>query len=95
MKKTETRSVEVNYCDGCKKEAQHLEKCAVCKKEFCMEEGGKKHFLFGIKIYNYTYSDRASTHICKSCAELKINLTLDDIFSCMPGPTPLLSARTT
>ena len=63
MKKVETRAVEVNYCDGCKKEAQHLEKCAVCKKEFCMEEGGKKHFSFALEIYKYTVSDRASTHV--------------------------------
>lgn len=89
MKKQEQREVSVCYCDFCGKEAQHLNRCAICKKEMCNEGGGGKHASFSIELYRYSDGHRLIGHICAICAERKINLSIQELLNRMMGDDPV------
>ena len=89
MEKLETRSVTVRYCDFCGKEAQYLNKCCVCKKEMCNEEGGGKHAMYSVELYRYSDGERLNSSVCRICAEARINLSIWQFFNGMIGNEPL------
>lgn len=89
MEKVETRIVTVKYCDLCGNEVEHLNKCAVCKKEMCNEEGGKKHSAYAVEIYRYSDGQRLISHVCKVCAEMRVNLAVWQLLNGMMGDEPV------
>lgn len=93
MRKSETRPTEVFYCDGCGDETTHSHRCAVCKQEYCMADGGKKHFAFGIELYRYGDANRLYSHICNGCAVANPNLTVQQLMDGMMGKTPVVRPK--
>lgn len=91
MQRTEMRPTVVNYCDGCNAESNHLEKCVVCKRHFCMADGGKKHFVYSIEVYRYSDANRIPNgHVCAECAAGTPNvLSLQQLLDGMLGKTPI------
>ena len=91
MQKNEMRKVAVNYCDGCGKESSHLERCGVCKEEFCMQEGGKFHFAYSVEVYRYGDGTRSISHICYNCSTATFVLPLNLILDGVVGDKPMKS----
>ena len=70
MKRIENRPVEVLTCDACgAEEASRLEKCGVCKRELCRQDGGKKHLAYSVEVYRFADSQRAKFSVCTGCYE--------------------------
>jgi len=88
---TEKRDVEVKYCDFCKEEASHLDRCAVCKRQMCSKDGGKAHTAFGVELYRYSDAQRLvgyGSKVCKECSQKKFNGTIQELLDAMMGGTP-------
>ncbi|MBU1255763.1 hypothetical protein KKH35_02740 [Patescibacteria group bacterium] len=86
MKKTEKRNVEVKYCDFCKEETGHLDRCAVCKKEMCNKDGNKAHTAYSTEIYRYKDGQRLvgyGNNICKDCAGETFDGTIQELLDGM------------
>jgi len=83
MKKVEDRKVTVLYCDGCNTEQSHLEHCGCCNKDYCMADGGNKHFAYAVEIYRYNNTDRRNTHICLGCAAINPGGTTGHLLNTM------------
>ncbi|MDE2021962.1 MAG: hypothetical protein KGI71_03605 [Patescibacteria group bacterium] len=79
MRTVENRPVTVFHCDGCGEEASYNESCAMCHKEYCMEEGGKRHFAYSIEIYRYADAQRRLAYVCTTCADEKPDLTVKEL----------------
>ena len=93
MKKIEKRGVEVKYCDFCEKEANHLDRCAVCKKEMCIKDGGKFHKAYSMEIYRYKDGQRLvgyGNNICEDCAGETFNGTVQEFFDGMMSEIPVI-----
>ena len=93
MKKTEKRDVEIKYCDFCEKETGHLEKCAVCKREMCIKDGGKFHAAYSVKIYRYKdgkNSTEFGNKVCKDCAGEEFNGTIQEFLDGMISEIPVI-----
>ena len=87
MKRTESRQVEVKYCDFCGEETKFLDRCAVCKQEMCNKDGGTAHVAYGVTEL-YRYKDRArlagyGTRVCKECVEKRFDGTIQEVFDRM------------
>jgi len=67
--KTVTRPVEVNICDFCEAEAEHLLECCLCGREGCHAGGCSEHFMYALEVYRYDSSDRIHVHICRECGD--------------------------
>lgn len=96
MKKTEKRDVEIKYCDFCKRETEHLDKCAVCKQEMCNDYGGKIHTAYSVEIYRYDDERHLvgyGSRICRQCAKRGFNGTIQELFDGMMGETPVATAK--
>jgi hypothetical protein len=89
MERREQREVVVKYCDLCAKEAQHFNKCAICKKEMCNEDGGKKHAAYHIELFRYSDGQRLIAHVCGICAERHVNLAVWQLLNGMMGDEPV------
>ncbi|MBI4088656.1 hypothetical protein HY415_01015 [Candidatus Kaiserbacteria bacterium] len=83
----------VMYCDLCGKEAQHLSKCAVCKREMCSEDGMKFHAAYALELYRYDDANRLNIHVCKTCADMKVNLTICQLLDGMMERTSIVMAE--
>ena len=86
MKKIENRDVEVKYCDFCGEETQHLDRCAICKREMCNKDGGAAHSVFSIEVYRYEDGRRLAgnrSQICNDCADKKFDGTIRDLINGM------------
>lgn len=72
MKRTETKTIEVTYCDYCGAETADPQACALCGREACGADGYGKHFAFALEVYSYsddsTSGWRSNPHICRECA---------------------------
>ncbi len=95
MRKTVNRDIEVKCCDFCGDEAEHLERCAVCKREMCTKDGGAAHIAFSVELYRYNDEQRLKgygSHVCLDCAEKKFDGTIREFFNAMmtEGPVPLV-----
>ena len=90
MEIKETRVVAVKYCDFCGKETQHLSKCAVCKKEMCSEDGMKAHAAYSLELYRYGDANRLNIHVCKTCGDMNIIITISQLLDGMMKETPVL-----
>ena len=93
MERQENREVTVRYCDLCKKETDHLRRCAVCKREMCTDDGGKKHTAYHVEVYQYGDAQRFTGDICVDCVKEKINLTIRQLFEGMMGRGPVLAKK--
>ena len=88
MKKIEKRDVEVKYCDLCGEETDHLDRCAICKREICVKNGVAAHFAFGVEVYRYGDGQRLAgygSNICNDCAGKKFDGTIRDLIDGMIG----------
>ncbi len=88
MIRVEKRNVEVKYCDFCGEEAEHIDKCAICKREMCLKHGGATHSAFNIEVYSYSDEQRLAgygSNICNDCAGKKFNGTIRDLIKGMMG----------
>ncbi len=88
MVKREDRAVDVQYCDACQTEVEHLKKCAVCKRDLCIQDGAK-HSAYGLETYRYMDGQRANLHICKDCCAKKPALNIGELLEAMLGPEPV------
>ena len=91
MRKIEERKVEVFYCDGCSEEVKRLERCALCKKDYCSAEGCGRHFAYSIELYRYGDAERLISHICKGCAVANPNLSIKQLMDGMMGKEPVVA----
>jgi len=93
MKKMEKRDVEVEYCDFCGNETEHLDRCAVCKQEMCCRDGGAIHTAYSVETYRYRDRHRLAgygSRICNSCAVKKFGGTIQELFDGMMSEDPVL-----
>ena len=94
MKKTVNRDIKVNVCDYCGDETEHLDRCAICKREMCLKDGGAAHIAFSVELYKYGTGQRLKgygSHVCLDCAEKKFDGTIIEFFNAMMtvDPVPL------
>ncbi len=92
MIKTEKRDVNVKYCDLCGEEAEHLDRCAVCKREMCNKDGGAAHSTFSIEVYRHEDGGHLvgyGSKICNDCAEKKFKGTIRDLINGMMSKNPV------
>ncbi len=74
MKKTITREITINECDFCSEEMDSFNRCAICKKEMCLN----KHAAFSLEVFCYEGGARLAgpgSHICNDCANEPIHGT--------------------
>jgi hypothetical protein len=83
MKRTESREVEVRYCDFCREEATHTSTCPICRRDMCNGEGGKKHTAYSVEIYRYEDGDHLSVPICQDCASKPMTGTVKEFIDIM------------
>ena len=92
MRKTEKRDVEVKLCDYCRDETEHLDRCAVCKREMCLKDGGVAHSAFSVELYKYGTGQRLKGYgslVCRDCAEKKFDGTIGELLDGMMTEKPV------
>jgi hypothetical protein len=92
MQRMENRAVAVQYCDFCEKEMQYFNKCAICKKEMCNEDGGTKHAAYHVELYRYSDGERLNAHVCKGCSVTVFKFAIQALFNDMIGKAPVQKA---
>ena len=87
MKNTQLHTAAVNTCDFCCRKVEHTIQCAICKRNMCMDEGGKKHIAFSVEIGRYTDDCHLyGGFVCNECADKNCNLTTRELFNFMLDP---------
>jgi len=68
---TVTRAVQVNVCDECSAENEHLDRCGICRKDKCTA-----HMAYSFDdLYRHSPQARVwgqGRHVCKECAGTKV-----------------------
>ena len=88
--RVENREVTVLYCDQCGKEAEHLQKCVVCKRELCPQNLENDHFGYSLGVYRYTdhrgERREVKVQICRDCGNQVPTVTIKEFLDSMFPP---------
>lgn len=90
-----TREITVKVCDFCGEETDHLDTCAVCKREMCAKDGGAAHSDYSLEVYRY-HDGTHLTHgakICNECSGRKFDGTIQELFDGMMAKPPVPTAK--